>query len=513
MKLPSEATFQDLTELTIPERMKLKLMSNIRFMDTDGYKISHWLQDPDSITDNVSYIEARKSEEEIVVYGIQYLLESFVCPTLQEVKIAKFYFDNYYAGKGHFNYEGWKQVAELGYLPLSVSAVPEGTVVPSKNVVMTVRPTLPGFTWLVGWYEAQSLRVWYPMTVASQSRKIRQTIEKWLTKNGTPELIRFKFVDFGARGCNVPEAAGVGGSANNLFFTASDTIKGALFAFDMYGADPEGLSGTIGASEHSTTSIWCRKGEKTFLNRMIEVFGQEGAVFANVMDTYDDRQAMRYVKELEPKLIASGATMYMRLDSGDPVQHPVEMTLEALDLFGYSVNDKGYKVLPNHVRLLQGDGVTAESIDAILQKLDELKISADNISFGMGGKLLQAMSRDTLGFAMKRSWAVVDGIEVDVYKDPITDPGKRSKRGDLTLVMTAGEYVTKRVSEVTDEDFVVLREVWRNGKFIEYAQFQNMIETLEASMDGPTSEETMRVAMAKTIAANDVDGESETMVA
>lgn len=466
-------TFEKLNALTIAQRMEQKPLSSISFADTDGYKISHWLQDPEGMTDSQGYAAAR-TDKETIVFSAQYILQQIKVPTLEEVEVIKYIFDNFYAGEGIFNYEGWKAVAELGYIPLSVSAVPEGTLLDGGCAYMFIKPTLPDFQWMRGWFENQLLRTYYAATVVTNSYKVKQILAKWLRKNGTIESLPFKLVDFGSRGASSKETAGIGSCANLLNFVASDTFVGATYAFDFYGAKFDGLIGTIGASEHGTTTVYGRTGEKSFYEKMIKVFGKEGAAFANVIDSYDQKQALNYILSLVPTLKASGATMIIRLDSGDAVDNPVMMTQYALELFGYEVNDKGYKVLPNYIRILQGDGVTPENIDEILRQLDELKISSDNISFGMGGKLLQDVNRDTYGYALKTCYAKINGEDVDVFKDPITDPSKASLRGEITTVKRDGKYVTVRVGEVQDTDEQVVREIWRNSEFIVLDDFDTI---------------------------------------
>lgn len=466
--------FEKINTLSIKDRFESKPLSSISFLDTDGYKISHWLQDPEGMTDSMSYGAARVLSEKTIVYSIQYILQGIKAPTLEEVEMVKYIFDNFYVGEGIFNYEGWKAVAELGYLPLSVSSVPEGTYLDGGCAYMTIKPTDERFAWLRGWFENQFLRVYTGTTVATNSFKIRQIIKGFLERTGTVEALPWKLVDFGSRGASSKETAGVGASANLLMFNASDTFIGAAFAFDFYGAKLDGLISTIGASEHGTTTVYGRTGEKSFYEKMIKVFGKEGAVFANVIDSYDQEQAMDYIFELRQKLIDSGATMVIRLDSGDPIENPVMMVERALNTFGYSYNDKGFKVLPNYIRILQGDGVSIKNIEEILTILEEKQISADNIAFGMGGKLLQDYNRDTYGFALKTCYAKIDGEDVIVQKDPKTDPTKKSMGGKLTTVKRGEKYVTVQQSEVQDGDEVVMREIWRNSEFLVIDDFQTI---------------------------------------
>ena len=168
---------------------------------------------------------------------------------------------------------------------------------------------------------------------------------------------------------------------------------------------------------------------------MLRQFAKPGAVVAVVSDSYDIYNAIRehWGKTLKEEVIKSGATLVVRPDSGDPVQ-VVHQCLVLLDeAFGHTMNGKGYKVL-NHVRVIQGDGVNPNSIRAILERVTSAGYATDNLTFGMGGALLQHLNRDTQNFALKCSAARINGRWIDVYKDPVTDKGKQSKRGRMTLL-------------------------------------------------------------------------------
>ena len=169
----------------------------------------------------------------------------------------------------------------------------------------------------------------------------------------------------------------------------------------------------------------------------------------------------------------SGATLVVRPDSGDPLTVPVDVVEALGERFGYTVNSKGYKVLPSCVRVIQGDGITVDSLPEILYKLEVRGWSADNMAFGMGGGLLQMVNRDTQKFAMKASAARINGEWIDVFKDPITDPGKKSKRGRLMLTRESGRWETLRVGSGFDWSNN-LHKVWENGQLIKEWSFDEV---------------------------------------
>ncbi len=176
-------------------------------------------------------------------------------------------------------------------------------------------------------------------------------------------------------------------------------------------------------------------------------------------------------EELRQEIIDSGATLVVRPDSGDPVEVCTWIVKKLDEKFGSTVNEKGYKVL-NNVRIIQGDGVTTQVIVDVLHAFKEEGYSADNIAFGQGGALLQTVNRDDQKFAMKCSAIEVDGVWVDVFKDPITDQGKRSKKGRLCTVKNVdGEVVTVREEDVDCFQIILDTVVYscdkaHNGKIV-----------------------------------------------
>jgi nicotinamide phosphoribosyltransferase len=266
-------------------------------------------------------------------------------------------------------------------------------------------------------------------------------ILNYLEKSGDPTTIGFKLHDFGARGVSSMESAGIGSAAHLVNFMGTDTISGVLFAREYYGAGIAGFS--IPAAEHSTITSWGRAGEVKAYSNMVKQFGVPGALLAVVSDSYDIYEACRmWGTELKQQVIDSGATVVIRPDSGDPVEVLPKMFRILAEGFGYTTNAKGYKVL-NNVRVLWGDGINELSIRSILGVMVDMHgYSADNIAFGMGGALLQQLDRDTQKFAMKCSSAEVNGEWVDVFKDPVTDQVKASKKGRVTLWRNGSEFAS-----------------------------------------------------------------------
>ena len=319
--------------------------------------------------------------------------------------------------------------------------------------------------------------IWYPTTVATQSHKIRAVILDYLEKTGDPSLIDFKLHDFGARGVSSLESAAIGGAAHLVNFMGSDTVSGVLYAREYYDAGISGFS--IPAAEHSTITSWGRDGEVDAYRNMLTNFAKPGSIVAVVSDSYDVYNAASKLwgEELRQEVIDSGATVVIRPDSGDPDVVCRKLVQILGEKFGYTTNSKGFKVL-NNVRLIQGDGVNEHTIRMILGSFQVYGWSADNIAFGMGGALLQQVDRDTQKFAMKCSSALINGEWVDVQKDPITDSGKKSKAGRVTLwTNTGGEFASGVTAPTgwTDKGIggwtEALTEVFRDGKLVSEIDF------------------------------------------
>ena len=460
----------------------MKLAKNI-ILNTDSYKVSMFKQYPAGTTGVYSYIESRGGRyDRTVFFGLQAFIKEYLLSPINQADID--IADEILTAHGEpFNRAGWQYILDKhnGYLPVVIRAVPEGTVVPVRNVLATIENTDPECFWLTTWLETALLRaVWYPTTVATQSHKIREVILDYLEKTGDPTTIDFKLHDFGARGVSSLESAGIGGAAHLVNFMGSDTITGVLFAREYYNAGIAGFS--IPAAEHSTITSWGRDGEVAAYRNMLDQFAKPGSIVAIVSDSYDifNAASRLWGEELRQQVIDSGATVVIRPDSGDPLTINQKLIDILGQKFGYTTNAKGFKVL-NNVRLIQGDGVNELSIRSILGGFMAMGWSADNIAFGMGGALLQQLDRDTQKFAMKCSSAEINREWVDVQKDPVTDSGKKSKAGRVQLWTNSGGEYASTVSTPTgwtDRGIggwtPALVEVYRDGTLVNEITFEQV---------------------------------------
>lgn len=438
-------------------------MNNIILM-TDSYKASHYLQYPPGTEYVSSYGESRGSDrgwKKAMMAGLQMLLKGVLSKPITQEDIDEA--EAIWTAHGEpFNREGWMHILNEhgGYLPVRIEAVPEGTVVENGNVLFQVVNTDPKVPWLTSYLETVILRaVWFPTTVATQDMHIKRAIIDYLnlTSDNPEGQAEFMLHDFGARGTSSHESAAIGGTAHLFNFMGTDTIEGVVQARRYYGANMPAFS--IPAAEHSTITAWGGpEREIEAFKNMIHQFGGDGKLYAVVSDSYDIMAACDKWLKLKNEILEKGGTLVIRPDSGEPTEMVPKVINRLMENFGYVTNSKGYRVLPDYIRVIQGDGINETSIKKILAVMESDGLSADNITFGMGGALLQQLDRDTLKFAMKASAIKIKGMWYDVYKNPVTDTGKRSKRGILALK----DGKTYRLEEI-DSDDNMLEVVFEDG--------------------------------------------------
>ncbi|MDO9416467.1 nicotinate phosphoribosyltransferase [Pararhizobium sp.] len=460
---------------------------NNLILNTDSYKFSHHLQYPPGTARISAYIEARgnSTQAEVVFFGLQMFLKSYLATPLTMADIDEA--EEIVLAHGlPFNRPGWTRIVETfgGYLPLEIEALPEGSVVRRGVPLVQVVNTDPQSFWLTSYIETALLRaVWYPSSVASNARKVKLIVKPVLEKTcDDPErVIPFRIHDFGARGTGALEQAGIGGAAFLVNFHATDTISGVLYARRYYGAAMAGYS--IPATEHATMTAWGVECEAESFSHMIGQFGGNGS-YAVVSDSYDINRAVTELwgEELREKVRSAGGTLVVRPDSGDPIETPVHVVKQLAYHFSTRVNGKGYRVLEDCVRVLQGDGVSPADIGQILGRLEAFGFSAENIAFGMGAWLLQKVNRDTYSFAMKANARMdTDGLWHDVHKRPVTMNGKGSKPGRQAVLRHDGGYEGIPLRELDDRENQLVT-VWRDGELLKDWSFEEIRTRVDAAL-------------------------------
>ena len=444
---------------------------------SDSYKVSHWRQYPPGTQIVFSYVESRGGAfGHSVFFGLQAWLREYLSQPVTQADVDEA--EALMALHGEpFHHAGWQLLIDRhgGRLPLRIRAVDEGSVVPVRNVLLTVENTDPDFFWLTSYIETELLRaVWYPSTVATVSATAKATLLHYLNASSDdPEgQIGFKLHDFGARGVSSNESAALGGLAHLVNFQGTDTLMALAAGRRWYDCEMAGFS--IPAAEHSTITSWGRAHEADAYRNMVAQFGQPGATFAVVSDSYDIFEACDRIwgQELKAEVERSGATLVVRPDSGEPAPTVLRVAQILAERFGTRTNAKGFRVL-NTVRIIQGDGIDLDSLGTVLAALHAAGFSAENVAFGMGGGLLQRCHRDTMQWAMKCSAVQVDGAWREVFKAPVGDAGKASKRGRMTLAGGADAgWRTVRIdgpegSPVDD----ALHTVYENGALLRPQRF------------------------------------------
>jgi nicotinamide phosphoribosyltransferase len=446
----------------------------------DSYKVGMDQMYPPGTEYVYSYIEARGGPStHTLFFGLQMFLKNYLMRPITREDIEEA--NEFWAAHGEpFNKANWEYILDKhqGRLPIEIDAVPEGSLIPIKNVLLTIVNTDPHCFWLTTWLETILLQgVWYPTTVATNSWRCKQYIMNALEKscdNPAGEIV-FRMHDFGFRGVSSVESAAIGGAAHLVNFMGTDTAVALLAIRRAYHEQMAGHS--IPASEHSVICMWGKDGEEDSMHNMVQKFGKKGAIFACVSDTYDIYNAVDNIwgKKLKNDVTNSGATLVVRPDSGDPTRVPIDVIESLGKSYGYKVNSKGYMVLNSPVRVIQGDGITVDSVPEIIHNLLYRGWSMENLTFGQGGGLLQKVNRDTFMFAQKASAGCVNGIWRDINKDPATDHLKKSKKGRLMLTRETGHWETMNIH--TGFDWAnVLQTVYCDGELLVDEKFSEIRE-------------------------------------
>lgn len=455
----------------------------------DAYKYAHHKLYYPGTTGIYSYLESRGGMfDETVFFGLQYFLKEYLAGeafTQADLDAAEGFLLQVFGRSDVFDKSKFQYILDKynGRLPVKIKAVAEGTRVPVGNVLMTIENTDPECYWLTNFLETLLMQIWYPCTVATLSNQVKKVVTGYYAETATDGAeagIDFVLNDFGFRGVSSVESAKLGGAAHLLNFNGSDNLAGSAMAINYYDAQKVyGLS--IPATEHSICTLLGKDGELEVFKHVLKTFPT--GIIACVSDSYDIFRACdEYWGEvLKEEILKRDGTLVIRPDSGDPVMTLLEIFEILFNKFSYTINSKGYKVLPPQLRVIQGDAVNYESIKTIYAALKRAGISAENLVLGMGGALLQKVDRDTQRFALKCSSAIVNGMEVNVAKSPtemnangdITSSFKKSKSGRLKLVKINGDFRT--VTEAGNESFAdELQTVFENGEIVKQLTFEEV---------------------------------------
>lgn len=475
----------------------------------DGYKLDHRRQYPHRTTKVYSNWTPRGSriegQKEVVFFGLQYFLSRYMHDQMQEHfflqprhKIEEQYkrrVDGYLGP----NTVGTKHIAtlhELGYVPLTFSALPEGTLCPLRVPMLVVENTHLDFSWLVNYFETLMSNVlWMPCTSATTAYRYRKLLNQWAEKTNKEMkgFVQWQGHDFSMRGMSSVDAAMVSGAGHLLSFTGTDTIPAIDFLEHYYADSQADLNGLIGgsvpASEHSVLCAGGEKNETDTFNHILDLY--PNGVVSIVSDTWDLWNVLtNIVPSLKYKIMAREGKAVIRPDSGDPVKivcgdpnanGPARKgVIELLwDTFGGTKTSSGHRQLDSHIGAIYGDAITYDRADKICEGLEKKGFASTNIVLGIGSYTYQYCTRDTNGFAMKATWAEVDGVGHDLFKKPVTDDGEKfSATGRLAVLRDGDRLVAIDRATPEQEKESLLQPVWENGVFLRRQSLGNIRRTL-----------------------------------
>lgn len=494
---------------------------------TDSYKLSHFLMYPEGITYLQSNFTMRGSRMDGITHGVHFGLQAWL-KDLQESwekffaarkkDVVKEYKDNtetFVAPAfplGHI-----EALHDLGYLPLRFSGLPEGSLVPMRVPSITIENTHPDFPWLVNYVESDlSAGIWHPGTVATVAWDIRRVFNKAAKETGgAPEATDFQMHDFSYRGQVNREAAMSSGAAHLLSSLGSDSVPSAAWVNYYYPGDNGLIAASVPATEHSVMCAGGEANEKETVRWLMNEVVPTG-ILSIVVDTWDYfRFINETLRELKDEILQRDGKIVIRPDSGDPVDiicgtqrkgkvteydttgkvvsvetynRIVDRTPEEKgsmqilwDIFGGTENEAGFKELDPHIGLIYGDGMYKSRIQDINSRLAKKGFASTNWVAGIGSYSYQMMTRDNLSSAVKATYAIVNGVGRNLFKNPKTDDGtKKSATGKIAVATDprTGEFKLIEKAEPWQIENSRIQPVWENGKFIREVSFADVRRVL-----------------------------------
>ena len=481
---------------------------------TDGYKTSHNKQYPEGTTLVYSNFTPRSNKyapkgcNEVVVFGTQ-----MVMMQLHET-FKKDFFDkpkdevcgemkrelSMYLGMD-YDVSHFEQLHDLGYLPINVKSLPEGTKAPIKVPVMTIYNTHPDFYWITNYLETiLSNLMWKPMTSATIAYQYRKVLTKWMEKTDSSnhQFIDWQGHDFSMRGMDSVEAVISSGLGHLTSFSGTDSLPTIYGARKYYGAQGF-IAGSVPATEHSVMCAGGKEDEVETFRRLLNTYPT--GILSVVSDTWDLwKVCTEHVVTLKEEIMARDGKLVIRPDSGDPVHilcgysgkegdEYVDPTtpegkgvIELLwDVFGGTVNSQGYKVLDPHIGAIYGDSITIDRANEICSRLEAKGFASTNVVLGIGSFTYQYNTRDTFGFAMKATYVEVDGVGREIFKDPITDDGTKKSATGLLCVEKLPDNSIGLYDKVSwnTEDTGLLQIIYKDGEFFNTTTLTEIREKLK----------------------------------
>ncbi|MEZ0541995.1 nicotinate phosphoribosyltransferase [Fibrella arboris] len=463
----------------------------------DFYKADHRRQYPDGTELVYSNLTPRSSRvagtDEVVFFGLQYFVQEYLIdqwndgffrrPKAEVLAQYQRRMDTA-LGPGAIDVAHIGALHDLGYLPLEIKAVAEGTRVPLKVAMLTMKNTKPDFFWLTNYLETLiSCVLWKPCTSATTALTYRRVFDRYADETvGNRDVVGWQGHDFSMRGMSGVEDAIMSGAGHLLSFTGTDSVPAIDFLEAYYDADAERelVGGSVPATEHSVMCMGLKDSEIATFRRLITAVYPAGVV-SIVSDTWDFwRVITEFLPRLKADILARDGKVVIRPDSGDPVKiicgdpeaEPGSPAFRgAIDClwetFGGTITGKGYKLLDSHIGLIYGDSITIERQLLILEQLKQKGFASVNVVLGIGSFTYEYVTRDTFGFAVKATYGQVNGEGRDIFKDPKTDSGtKKSAKGLLCVTEEKGRLVMHDQRTWADEQTGLLQTVFLDGKLV-----------------------------------------------
>jgi nicotinamide phosphoribosyltransferase len=473
----------------------------------DGYKVDHRRQYPEGTELIFSNLTARKTRREgnpkMVFFGLQYFIKEFLLkqwteeffarPKAEVVSEFKARIDGY-LGSNNVGTKHIEELHDLGYLPLKILALPEGSVYPIKVPCLVMWNTDTRFFWLTNYLETiLSASLWGLCTSATTAKQYRSLLSHYAKETvGTDAFVPWQGHDFSFRGMFGLEAAVMSGAGHLTSFTGTDTIPSIDFVEQYYGSTSL-IGGSVPATEHSVMCAGGADNELETFRRLIEDIYPSGIV-SIVSDSWDYWMVLtKFTVELKSKILTREGKVVFRPDTGDPVKvvcgdpdapegSPEHKgSIEVLwEVFGGSVSEQGFKVLDPHVGLIYGDSITLSRAEEICERLKAKGFASTNIVFGIGSYTYQYVTRDTDGFAVKATFARVNGEDREIFKAPKTDDGTKKSAKGLTAVFRdeAGELYLKDQATWRDVLNCEFEFVFDDGELMRDTTFDAVKERL-----------------------------------
>ena len=462
---------------------------------SDTYKQIHRRIYPKGLTKLVSYWTPRKSmfadpNDKMVFFGMQGFIKEYLIDyfnrnffKLPKKEVIESYtrYMNIQIGKENYDIESISELYDLGYLPIEIKALPEGTLVPMGVPCIQMTNTHPDFAWVVQWVEClMQTSLWKPCCHATIGHKYHELAKKYYSETVDDGLSPFDaMADFGMRGMSCMDEGIHASAAWLLSFNKTSTIPAIPYLEQVYNVDcaKAGIGRGAVSTEHSCmgANFMVDGDEITFIKRMLTELYPETS-FSLVSDTYDYWNLVNnLLPQCKKEIMEHKGKLFIRPDSGNVIEISVKTVQKLWELFGGTFNSKGYRVLDPHIGIIYGDGCQLETVHEIWKQLKDLGFAANCITFGIGafcfaatienGKLI-AITRDTYGIAMKATYGEVGDKKFFIYKDPKTDSShlKKSHRGYCRVYRDENSELKCEDSHYEDADENLLTEVFKDGK-------------------------------------------------